>query len=180
MACFSRACPYPLPLSSATWAHFCISRNRPPSRAVANRRRREGPLAADLSNCTRRADRGGGRRPPAPQTLDKPERRRPSALPTGSAGSSRGPGGAAGISTRPPARPRSAPLRSAARACLANSPVATADCASFRRVGANYGPRRVRIGGLALGFHDARALAVRSAKLLALEGSAAGARPCSG
>ena len=29
-----------LPLSSATWAHFCISRNRP--RAVANRRRREG------------------------------------------------------------------------------------------------------------------------------------------
>jgi hypothetical protein len=29
-----------LPLGSATWAHFCISRNRP--RAVANRRRREG------------------------------------------------------------------------------------------------------------------------------------------
>jgi len=50
-----------LPLSSATWAHFCISRNRP--RAVANRRQwAGGPPTADLSNYTRRA----GRRRPAP------------------------------------------------------------------------------------------------------------------
>jgi len=78
----------------------------------------------------------------------------------------------AGAPSRRPAEERGPGLY------LVNSPVATADCASFRRVGANYGPRRVRIGGLALGFHDARALAVRSAKMLALEGSAAGARPC--
>jgi hypothetical protein len=32
--------PLSVSLASATWAHFCISRNRP--RAVANRRRREG------------------------------------------------------------------------------------------------------------------------------------------
>ena len=46
-----------LPLSSATWAHFCIP-NRP---RACQPPPAGGPLAADLSNCTRRISVGDGR-----------------------------------------------------------------------------------------------------------------------
>ena len=46
-----------LPLSSATWAHFCIP-NRP---RACQPPLAGGPLAADLSNCTRRISVGDGR-----------------------------------------------------------------------------------------------------------------------
>ena len=108
-----------LPLGSATWAHFCISRNRP--RAVANRRRREGH-----------------RQPTSVTTLGGPaagaqllQGRSVDALPGGGPGNlptARAPAAPAGCDTGWPSRAVAAELQPAKRAAGGPKPTPGRRC----------------------------------------------------